>query len=212
MAFMFSHSPEAIKEKLNEILESSEFQKGLFERVYQWVGQVMYTIYNRLSSIHIGDVSLFWYLIGLITAILFIFLIYWVVQALRGGTIDATGKELIHGKKHGVFQPKNVSLDQARILARDEKYADALRIVYSTALAKLEAKGILKVDMGTTDRKYMAMVYKRAPEMFSVFSKLTNLIEKKWYGMEACSRDDFNTAMDMFSQLNLGGPGGGGNE
>jgi hypothetical protein len=80
-------------------------------------------------------------------------------------------------------------------------YRQAIRCLFLSLLLYLDKMGLLTYDPGKTNGQYLGEVHKGMAKEAETFASLTLLFERKWYGMEESSEQDFYQYEQAFASL-----------
>ena len=80
-------------------------------------------------------------------------------------------------------------------------YRQAIRCLFLSLLLYLDKMGLLTYDQGKTNGQYLSEVHKGMANEAKTFASLTLLFERKWYGMEGSSEQDFHQYEQAFASL-----------
>ncbi len=80
-------------------------------------------------------------------------------------------------------------------------YRQAIRCLFLSLLLYLDKVGMLAYDPGKTNGQYLGEVYKGMDKEAKAFASLTLLFERKWYGMEESTQQDFHQYEQAFASL-----------
>ncbi len=190
-----------IREKLYEILSRPEFRPSFIERVNDKLSAFLSYILERLLD-SIGPGGFRWFLIslGVIGTTLLFYIIYKVVKSLKSGSIiiDEYKTSL---SSVNIHMDKQISMEDISSAAGKGEYREAIRLLYVLCLNKLEESGTIKTDIAYTDRAYASLISEKAPDMAGFFSKFTDFVERKWYGMDLCGEEDFQEGLNFFKAI-----------
>ncbi len=141
------------------------------------------------------------YLIYLLIAGVFIFLIYRMVLQMRQKTIDKPKKKIVF--EH--LQEAEENLRQAQLqpaldaALQSQNYPLALRIMYLMVLAHLDAEGRIQWKKDKTNRDYQKEL--KAHTLLPVFQSLTEAFEQTWYGKTPINAQQFEPLQGLFALL-----------
>lgn len=182
---------------LQEILSTEEFA-GQDSQPYWWE-KLLGRLFNVLPS-NMGWAGttlewLFYILAGL--AIVWVFTI--VVKRLRRSSPFKPVHEIpAEIQRH--MDPGAVKM-QAYEAYHEGDYKQAIRYLYLSLLLYLNKTELLAYDVGKTDGEYVDEVCKSMADKSESFASLTLLFERKWYGMEKSSPEDFQQCEKTFTEL-----------
>ena len=80
-------------------------------------------------------------------------------------------------------------------------YRQAIRCLFLSLLLYLDKAGLLTYDQGKTNGQYLSEIHKGMANEAKTFASLTLLFERKWYGMEESSEQDFHQYEQAFASL-----------
>ena len=80
-------------------------------------------------------------------------------------------------------------------------YRQAIRCLFLSLLLYLDKTGMLTYDQGKTNGQYLSEAHKRMANEAENFASLILFFERKWYGMEESSEQDFHQYEQAFASL-----------
>jgi hypothetical protein len=80
-------------------------------------------------------------------------------------------------------------------------YRQAIRCLFLSLLLYLDKIGLLTYDQGKTNGQYLSEAHKGMANEAENFASLILLFERKWYGMEESSEQDFHQYEQAFASL-----------
>jgi len=80
-------------------------------------------------------------------------------------------------------------------------YRQAIRCLFLSLLLYLDKIGLLTYDQGKTNGQYLSEAHKGMANEAENFAFLILLFERKWYGMEESSEQDFHQYKQTFASL-----------
>lgn len=141
------------------------------------------------------------YLIYVLIAGVFIFLIYRLVLQMKNSAQEKPQKKIVfenledaeENLQRADLQP---ALDAA---LQNQNYPLALRIMYLMALAHLDAEGGIQWKKDKTNRDYQIEL--KAHTLLPVFQKLTAAFEQTWYGKTPLHHNQFEPLQGLFALI-----------
>jgi hypothetical protein len=171
------------------------------QRVAAWIERMLLRLFGRMAQYPMGGEILFWAIVVLCVG----FLALWVfrftisrdrIDALPPGHVVApsrTWQEWIH---------------VARLAAGRNDFREAIHAAYWAGIARLQDTGMLPKDRTKTPREYLRLISQPArgelmpPLAYrEPLTKLTNRLERTWYGNRAASGDDFRDTLEQVEAL-----------
>jgi hypothetical protein len=208
-------SSQENKEKLDEILGRTEFQKpkepeeSLFAKWWrelrEWLErQVLEADRPRRDGVGMQNfATVFQILLFIGIAALIAFLIYrfYPLIAERLGLLreDKREKRVILGEQIGADVSASDLLSEAEQLARDGELRLAVRKGYIALLCDLSDRRIISLARHKTNRDYLKDVRKK-PGLHSAVSGATSNFERTWYGLADAEASDWNAFREAYSQ------------
>jgi Domain of unknown function (DUF4129) len=201
-------SNDQARQTLAQILDSSEFtQARLFGQLEDFIRHLFENV--NLTGIHgnIGGIGrLLMVLIVLAGLILIIYLVrkvapFWriMVQDVQ----DATVSELAYLRP----TPGNLLMEAEKKALKDD-FRGALRDMYLSILLEMDNRQWIAYEAAKTNSEYLREISQKAADLEEPFRAMMNLFEYKWYGLEACAREDFQKGRELYATLLKGGSHG----
>ncbi len=142
---------------------------------------------DRLTQIVL--LSLVGVLVGLLT--------YYILQGLRGVAVrEHELEELLENEK---LDEKELRL-QAEQLAVEGNFRLALRRLFLSVLARLQAMGLIEYNRARTNREYLKNLTGH-PSLHSSFSPVINRFDQVWYGLNEIDETEFATFSELADVL-----------
>lgn len=91
-------------------------------------------------------------------------------------------------------------LAEARTLAQQQEWRNAIHIAYWAGISFLEENGAWKPNRARTPREYLRMVGPRKPQ-YPALAALTRKFEVVWYGHRNAGESDFQDALGQLEKL-----------
>jgi hypothetical protein len=193
---------ESEREKLKSILARREFAKvkgpnawdRFMARVYGWITRLL----NKLFSIKAfkGETQLI--VVYVVIGIAFSVLAVWIVRRLSQPLRAEPQREIMP------FAPSakgwRTWLAEARALAQDEDWRNAIHLGYWAGISFLEEHGAWKPDRARTPREYLRLLSARN-EQHPVLAALTRKFEIVWYGHRDAGERDFQETLGQLEKL-----------
>jgi hypothetical protein len=188
--------------RLEQILARNEFKnvRGatakdvLLSRIYRWLSRLL----SRLGSRGGANFDLVRILIYLFVGIAVTLLLVWTVRRFRRPQAELLPREIIP------FSPSargwRTWLGEARALAQQQDWRNAIHLAYWAGIAYLEEHGAWKPNRARTPREYLRLIGTRATQ-YPVLSVLTRKLETVWYGYGNASEADFQEALGQLEKL-----------
>jgi hypothetical protein len=192
--------PEAHK-KLDRILAHTEFHSHqgpnakdvLLAKLFGW----LFRLLDRLTP---GNTSFNWFQVVIYTIIgaAMMVILVWTLRRLRGRREEVGPREIVP------FAPSARSwhlwLAEARALARQQDWRNAIHMAYWAGVSFLEEHGAWKPNRARTPREYLRLMGARTPK-YPPLAALTRQLELVWYGYAEAAESDFNEALAQLEKL-----------
>jgi hypothetical protein len=194
-------SPDAARQKLDEVLSRREFRgiRGptafdrLRARLAGWVADLLDAIFGRLRG-HPWGTRVFLWLLVLVPGLMFL---VWIVRLLLnrppGPALDLDGAAPAPTTWRDLAR-------QALAAAERGNYRDSVRLAYWAGVYRLEELGVWQANRTRTHREYLRLLPENHPNRAAV-SAITLRFEQVWYGGTAASSDDFEFALGQLENL-----------
>ena len=89
---------------------------------------------------------------------------------------------------------------EAEQAAQQQRWRDAVRGYYWATIARFESRGQWPLDQARTPREYLRLILPGSPK-HNDLQLLTRRFEACWYGSDAASQLDCDTARQLFERL-----------
>jgi Domain of unknown function (DUF4129) len=191
----------AAHDKLTAILAQREFRNlqgpnakdVLLAKIFGWLIRIL----SRLGA---GNAGFNWFQVviyviigGALTVIL-----VWTLRRLRGRQEESSPREIVP------FAPSarswHVWLADARSLAQQQDWRNAIHLAYWAGISFLEEHGAWKPNRARTPREYLHLVGARTAK-YPPLAALTRQLERVWYGYNDADESDFNEALALLEKL-----------
>jgi len=146
-----------------------------------------------------------WLLLGgLALAVLVVALVLFLSSPRRPRSAkppSATGVEAAESETRQVLEESPDALwRQAEGLAGEERFREAVRLLYLAVLSLLHRRQLIRFEPTRTNGEYVRQVRlsEQAPaELHGPFLELTGLFEAKWYGERVCESADYRACRTL---------------
>jgi hypothetical protein len=188
--------------KLNEILARHEFNKVqgpsakdlLLARIYRWLSRWL----GKLAIRGAANFDFVRLLIYLFVGAAVTLLLLWTIRQMRQPREELLPREIIP------FSPSargwRTWLAEARTLAQQQDWRNAIHLSYWAGIAYLEENGAWKPNRARTPREYLRLIGTRAAQ-YPVLAALTRKLETVWYGYGNASEADYQEALGQLEKL-----------
>jgi Domain of unknown function (DUF4129) len=199
-----STSPNYTAERsaLTAILDRREFQRAdrsLTERV---LDAIAIWINRRLSSLVEYSSHRRWLALLIqwgVVALACLALGYWFVrQARRARALQAEEPSRVEDTPS--MRSWERLRQEAEQAARQQRWRAAVRAYYWATIARFESRGQWPADRARTPREYLRLIPPDVPKHDDL-RRLTRCFETCWYGSEAATEPDCETARVLFERL-----------
>src|SRR5579884_775209 len=193
--------PAASKSKLGEILARREFKNvqgptvkdTWLAKLYRWLSRLLGGMGGAGGSFDWLRL-LIYILVGAAVAVL----LAWTVRRLRRPQEEFPQREIIP------FSPSargwRAWLADARNLAQQQDWRNAIHLAYWAGIAYLEEHGAWKPNRARTPREYLRLIGARASQ-YPVLASLTQKLEVVWYGYGSANEADFQETLVQLEKL-----------
>jgi Domain of unknown function (DUF4129) len=190
------------RQKLTDILARREFRTAqgpssrdlLLSKILSWLGRLL----DKLSPSARSRFDPFQILVYLFIGVALIVLALWTVRHLRRPREEHALREIIP------FSPSargwHVWLAEARGLAQQQDWRNAIHLAYWAGISFLEEQGAWRPDRARTPREYLHLVGLRSAR-YPVLATLTRKFEVVWYGHRDASESDFQETLGQLEKL-----------
>lgn len=189
LALSASDNTEARLAQLDRVFERPEFGSvSLAERFRRWIQNLIRGVLPKqppessLSTVAESAADLITWIIGVVGALILVFLLSFWLQGLLGHFVaDA---ELRRRGASGDTPPLTAAQaqQQAAALAQAGDYRQAVRQLYLATLLRLEDRGLIKRDRSLTNREVFKQVATSA-DMRQRFKPVVDTFDRVWYGV-----------------------------
>jgi hypothetical protein len=95
---------------------------------------------------------------------------------------------------------------RAEARARQGDFLEGVRYLYLAVLTLLHRADLIRYEKTRTNGEYLRQLASAdgAGAVVDPFRRLTRLFEQKWYGERACAADDYDSCLDLASQVREG--------
>jgi hypothetical protein len=195
-------APALARDKLNNILAQREFHnvRGpsakdvLMSRIYRWLSRILSKLFVRATS----RFEWLQILVYVLVAAALILLAVWTIRRLRRPRDELPQREIVP------FSPSAKGwrrwLAEARALAQQQDWRNAIHLAYWAGIAFLEEGGTWKPNRARTPREYLHLLGTRASQ-YQALSALTRKFEVVWYGDRAAGESDFKETLGQLERL-----------
>jgi hypothetical protein len=190
--------------KLGEILSSGAFPQPepeslwgrMWNRLFLWLDEVLRRAGRGASSTQWISRVLMLALLGMGCG----GLIWWLSRIRRKQRL-VLKKPAAERMPNGSAGPEwEVWLAQARQLAQEQHWREAIHRVYWAAIARMESRGAWRADRARTPREYLDLIDRQSAPGNDL-AQLTKALEQFWYGGRSASEQDYSDACRSLEQL-----------
>jgi hypothetical protein len=197
-----SADPASAHRTLDEILSRHEFRKmqgssakdAFMARIYRWLARLLQRLFIRGAA----SFDLMRLVIYLLVGAAATLMLVWTIRRLRRPREEAPVREIIP------FSPSARSwrawLAEARSLAQQEDWRNAIHLSYWAGISYLEEHGAWKPNRARTPREYLRLIGKPAAQ-YPVLAALTHKLEVVWYGYGKAGEADFQETLGQLEKL-----------
>lgn len=195
--------PADARQRLELALAEARSSQRWYERLGKWLGNLYQRMWGQPgldSDVRVNPRYLLWGALAVGLAGLAV-LIRGLIRSLTG---NAPGEEAaLKGGRREASRPLTPAeqRDQARRLARDGEYHEALRTVHLSLLRRYDETGLIRYHPAQTNREYERQLRRRHPVIVRTLRTLHNLVEDRLYSGHGATQGDFTAADGLVEQL-----------
>lgn len=188
---------------LEQVLSAGAFARSqpeslwgrLWDALSLWLRQALQGSGGQSSTQWITEIVLF----GAAAVVLGL-VIWWLTRVNRRRVLALRGAPRRDVEADAASADWQVWLRQARELAADQRWREAIHRVYWAAIARLETAGAWRADPARTPREYLGLL--ECPSArYDDLALLTRAMERFWYGCKAASEQDFENACRLLERV-----------
>ncbi len=199
-AATFTPGEEAVaRERLNNVLRRKEFARlgggetwlsRLSRRIEEMIGGILRRLISeeRFPRLFLIAGRFVWWALAIIAlGILIRFLRpHLLSPVVRGGDLSSE-----FSRTFLLDDPSELEKEAGRLYS-EGKFRQSLRLYYLALIAALERKDLLDHDRSLTNWEYRRQLARKnvSPALIDLFSRLSDIYDKKWYGEETCLPGD----------------------
>lgn len=90
---------------------------------------------------------------------------------------------------------------EAEKMARAGEFRRALRDIYLSVLLELDNRHLITYKPAKTNSEYYQEISQKASNLKELFRLMANLFEYKWYGLEKCTKEDFQKGRELYDAM-----------
>ncbi len=179
-------TPDDLREQAEDILSRREFSEAtpsLADRFFDWLGDRLASIFERVGSLFPGGSGsvVSWIVTGLVVA----GAVWIVVRAVRNrGPIEARSTDPLSLDVR-LRHDEGYWLEQARQAEALGDYPAAVRAHYRAGMARLIDEGRLRDGPGATARQWRRDVADASQRESGALDEITSAFELVWFGGDA---------------------------
>ena len=190
--------------KLREILASGAFPQPepdsfwarMWNRLFLWLDGILRRAGRGASSTQWISQILMLALLGIGCG----GLIWWLSRIRRKQELVLKKPVAERTPNRSAGPEWEVWLAQARQLAQEQHWREAIHRVYWAAIARMESRGAWRADRARTPREYLDLI-DRQSEPGNDLAQLTRALEQFWYGGRSASEQDYSDACGSLERL-----------
>lgn len=201
-----SDNTAARLEQLKRILARPEFGPTLWERIVNWLRDLLRRLWPDQVSPEAGAAAetasnvLQWVIASVGGVLIALLLSYWLHGFLRSFVADAEARRRLEAGEDAPLTATEARQQAAR-LAQLGNYRQAVRQLYLSALLQLEDSGFLNKDRSLTNREYVAQVA-HIPPIYIRFRPVVETFDAVWYGIREPDHEAFHRYEQAIDSLN----------
>ncbi len=159
------------------------FGRSLAERFWTWFLDQLGALFNAVAGTPAArTVTLF--VCGLLVGALILRLVF-AARSERYVTRAISGS----GDRAGRYLP---TLDDARKLAREARYADAMHVLYAAILDALAQRRLIRLHSSKTSGDFARELYARGHPAHDAFRAFVRRFDRLFYGYDVCDAAAFD--------------------
>lgn len=210
-----NRSKDEDKQKLNEILNRSEYQKpeepkeNFLQKAWREFTEWLESIFPKpvpsrvepggLPALSLGlQILIYGALFALIGFLLYRFAPF-LLDRFRHLEVRGKKERVILGEKLAADETSENLFAEAEKLAREGNLRAAIRKGYIALLCELSDRKIIGLSKHKTNRDYLRDVRKR-PEIHQNMSAMTSSFERVWYGFSEAEAGDWETFREKYQE------------
>lgn len=180
-------SSTAVHDTVAVIARQTIFQqrlgRSIAERFWTWLWDQLGALFNAVAGTPTArTITLF--VAALLVAALVVRLAYASRFERRLAPVTARGPGAI---AHAV-----PTLDEARRLAREARYAEAMHVLYAAILEALAQRRLIRLHSSKTSGDFARELYRRGHPAYDPFRAFARRFDRLFYGYDACDATSFD--------------------
>lgn len=205
--------PEKIRTTASEVISRSEYRLdpevpvGAFASIYRGLMQFLNWIFSPIRWIFEWAANLPALIRDVVVVILVLLLValvahivYVIVRAVRKGRYEKVDLDLSMDE---IPDPSHLE-QSANRFADQGDWITAVRFLFQASLVRLHwqaerQQGAAVIRKGMTNREHLARF--RQSSVFDPIRLFVQTIDRKWYGDEACSLDDYTACKQAYEAI-----------
>lgn len=196
--------PDAIRRAAEDVISRDHFELGnpssrvggsLLLDLVRWLLRPFEWLFDSMEG---WPDSIRWAIVILCIVLLVALvahMIYSLVTAIRG----PKSQRILR------YEPAHVEVDPIRLEEEAERagasgnYIEAVRLLFRAALRRIEVAEQKKLRPGFTNRELLRRY--RSTGIFRSLERFVEIIDSKWYGGEACVREDYQLCRSEHARI-----------
>lgn len=206
-------APASVRRELKSIMSAREYQVPGKSKVGKWFDKVLKPIQNVIRSFfklfsnrpnfnekRTGRIAS--YIFASIVVLAFLWLLAIVISRL----MNSLGAEEVEdeGFESEYYQLPSARplINEAAKLADRSDYRGAFRCAYLASISYLDEKKALRFERSRTNWEYLRELKSGGYELpFTELCPLTLAFDRKFYGREGCTYEDYTSALNAFKRI-----------
>jgi Domain of unknown function (DUF4129) len=193
--------PASSRQKLSQILARREFRTvhgptlwdQVVQRVQRWIVHWLDRMFRKVSYVPHGGEIFVWCAIALAAIVVVI----WLKRTAERQIIDWPREPILFAPSQKHWRKW---LADAREVAHQGHWRDAIHLAYWAAISQLEQAGAWPPDRARTPREYLRLL-PEASDKRPALDTLTRRFEIIWYGQHEAGADDFADTIVQLEKL-----------
>jgi hypothetical protein len=195
----------AERQALNKILAAREYQGvtevSVKDRFLEKLGNWLDRFFSKLFGLGAHSPWIGWLFWGALLLGVCLTLVWALVRIERRSRL-----RLVPDAQPSSIAPSarawQVWMQDARSMAAQELWREAIHFVYWASISRLESKRLWPADRTRTPREYLSMLAGDDPRKTSLIA-LTHSFERTWYGGRPASSAEFQAAVEIAAALGV---------
>lgn len=204
-----------VKEKLQEILSSAEFnesesKRNLLTSLRERFVDFLKDIFEKLNvsknfgslfydgNIPFGTLSIIRLVILLLLIGVIVLILYIIIKNLRNSKEIKYSEDLM---LLNTIKDPEFLLGKVNEYLKAGDYNQALRYLYMSVLISLNNLDVIKINKSKTNKQYLMEINSERPQIYNLMAQFTQDFNVFWYGNKRIEKSHFNTWFSKYNAL-----------